>query len=224
VRSQSNVNRPTAKGPRFRAALRQPQIARGENTALGRPTLQSVRGVGGVRTTTVADPMKGRAPCIEGRAAPQNRSRHHGIGGTLRARQQDRQETIEKRNPRNLHGGHADRLRHSAPAVGGTRTTLLPISAITGRNRSSAAPLPASTSILDPPNMPFTGRAGWRPKDGKPGSDLAMVRRGAFYQRHEPRDLQRGLLCAGGVRFPYGGRLSARRSTTGSRANGLRKI
>jgi len=30
------VSRPTARGPRISAALRQPQIARGENTALGR--------------------------------------------------------------------------------------------------------------------------------------------------------------------------------------------
>jgi len=34
-----------------------------------------------------------------------------------------------------------------------------------------------------PPNMPFCGRADWRPSDGsKPGSDLAMVQRGTFDQ------------------------------------------
>src|SRR6202023_2479986 len=33
-----------------------------------------------------------------------------------------------------------------------------------------------------PPNMPLSGRADWRPAKGKPGSDLAMVQRGAFDQ------------------------------------------
>src|SRR5439155_11509579 len=33
-----------------------------------------------------------------------------------------------------------------------------------------------------PPSMPLSGRADWRPAVGKPGSDLAMVQRGAFDQ------------------------------------------
>jgi len=51
----STASNSTAKGPRECAALRQPQIVRDENTALGRSTLQLVRRVGVVRTTTVAD-------------------------------------------------------------------------------------------------------------------------------------------------------------------------
>src|SRR5205085_12311400 len=33
-----------------------------------------------------------------------------------------------------------------------------------------------------PPSMPLSGRPDWRPANGKPGSDLAMVQRGAFDQ------------------------------------------
>ena len=43
---------------RIAAALRQPQIVRDENTALGRSTLQLVRRVGVVRTTTVEPSTK----------------------------------------------------------------------------------------------------------------------------------------------------------------------
>ena len=69
------------------------------------------------------------------------------------------------------------------PAVGGTRTTLLPYLDDHWKEQVVSRAIDGLDLNSYPPNMPFSGRADWRPKDGgKPGSDLAMVQRGAFDQ------------------------------------------
>src|SRR5262245_8084870 len=69
------------------------------------------------------------------------------------------------------------------PAVGGTRTTLLPYLDDHWKEQVVSRAIDGLDLNSYPPNMPFSGRADWRPKDGgKPGSDLSMVQRGAFDQ------------------------------------------
>ena len=69
------------------------------------------------------------------------------------------------------------------PAVGGTRTTLLPYLDDHWKEQVVSRAIDGLDLNSYPPNMPFCGRADWRPTDGsKPGSDLAMVQRGAFDQ------------------------------------------
>ena len=69
------------------------------------------------------------------------------------------------------------------PSVGGTRTTLLPYLDDHWKEQVVSRAIDGLDLNSYPPNMPFCGRADWRPNDGsKPGSDLAMVQRGAFDQ------------------------------------------
>src|SRR5437870_2606609 len=69
------------------------------------------------------------------------------------------------------------------PAVGGTRTTLLPYLDDHWKEQVVSRAIDGLDLNSYPPNMPFSGRADWRPSDGsKPGSDLKMVQRGAFDQ------------------------------------------
>jgi uncharacterized protein len=68
------------------------------------------------------------------------------------------------------------------PAVGGTRTTLLPYLDDHWKEQVVSRAIDGLDLNSYPPNMPFSGRADWRPKNGKPGSDLATVQRGAFDQ------------------------------------------
>jgi predicted TIM-barrel fold metal-dependent hydrolase len=69
------------------------------------------------------------------------------------------------------------------PAVGGTRTTLLPYLDDHWKEQVVSRAIDGLDLNSYPPNMPFSGRVDWRPKDGsKPGSDLAMVQRGTFDQ------------------------------------------
>ena len=68
------------------------------------------------------------------------------------------------------------------PAVGGTRTTLLPYLDDHWKEQVVSRAIDGLDLNSYPPNMPFSGRADWRPANGKPGSDLAMVQRGAFDQ------------------------------------------
>ena len=51
--------------------------------------------------------------------------------------------------------------------------------------------------------MPFSGRADWRPAKGKPGSDLAMVQRGAFGQLGASHAICNVLYGAQAVYDPY---------------------
>jgi predicted TIM-barrel fold metal-dependent hydrolase len=68
------------------------------------------------------------------------------------------------------------------PAVGGTRTTLLPYLDDHWKEQVVSRAIDGLDLNSYPPNMPLSGRADWRPANGKPGSDLAMVQRGAFDQ------------------------------------------
>src|SRR5215210_2771607 len=68
------------------------------------------------------------------------------------------------------------------PAVGGTRTTLLPYLDDHWKEQVVSRAIDGLDLTSYPPEMPLCGRPDWRPNDGKPGSDLAMVQRGAFDQ------------------------------------------
>src|SRR6201985_336750 len=65
------------------------------------------------------------------------------------------------------------------PAVGGPRTTLLPYLDDHWKEQVVSRAIDGLDLTSYPPNMPLSGRPDWRPKGGKPGSDLAMVQRGA---------------------------------------------
>src|SRR5438067_3327467 len=73
------------------------------------------------------------------------------------------------------------------PAVGGTRTTLLPYLDDHWKEQVVSRAIDGLDLNSYPPNIPFSVRADWRPAQdkpvsGKPGSELAMVQRGAFDQ------------------------------------------
>ena len=68
------------------------------------------------------------------------------------------------------------------PAVGGTRTTLLPYLDDHWKEQVVSRAIDGLDLTSYPPNMPLSGRPDWRPAAGKPGSDLKMVQRGAFDQ------------------------------------------
>jgi predicted TIM-barrel fold metal-dependent hydrolase len=68
------------------------------------------------------------------------------------------------------------------PAVGGTRTTLLPYLDDYWKEQVLSRAIDGLDLASYPPDMPLSGRADWRPAKGKPGSDLAMLQRGAFEQ------------------------------------------
>src|ERR1700710_1001116 len=63
------------------------------------------------------------------------------------------------------------------PAVGGTRTTLLPYLNDHWKEQVVSRAIDGLDLNSYPPNMPFSGRADWRPAQGKPGSDLSMVQK-----------------------------------------------
>src|SRR6266478_3925872 len=66
------------------------------------------------------------------------------------------------------------------PAVGGTRTTLLPYLSDHWKEQVVSRAIDGLDLTSYPPGMPFSGRADWRPANGaKPGSDLAMVQKQA---------------------------------------------
>ncbi|MEA2869532.1 MAG: uncharacterized protein QOE39_4247 [Bradyrhizobium sp.] len=94
------------------------------------------------------------------------------------------------------------------PAVGGTRTTLLPYLDDHWKEQVVSRAIDGLDLTSYPPDMPLSGRADWRPAKGKPGSDLSMVQRGAFDQpRRIARHLQRAVRRAGGVRSLHGCRV-----------------
>jgi predicted TIM-barrel fold metal-dependent hydrolase len=68
------------------------------------------------------------------------------------------------------------------PAVGGTRTTLLPYLDEHWKEQVLSRAIDGLDLASYPPDMPLSGRADWRPVKGKPGSDLAMLQRGVFDQ------------------------------------------
>src|SRR5258706_8726700 len=70
------------------------------------------------------------------------------------------------------------------PAVGGTRTTLLPYLDDHWKEQGVSRAIDGLDLTSYPPNMPLSRRADWRPANRKPRSHLSLVPRGAF---HQPR-------------------------------------
>jgi predicted TIM-barrel fold metal-dependent hydrolase len=89
------------------------------------------------------------------------------------------------------------------PAVGGTRTTLLPYLDDHWKEQVVSRAIDGLDLTSYPPNMPLSGRADWRPANGKPGSDLAMVQRGAFDQLGASHAICNVLYGAQAVFDPY---------------------
>src|SRR6201995_3122757 len=89
------------------------------------------------------------------------------------------------------------------PAVGGTRTTLLPYLDDHWKEQVVSRAIDGLDLTSSPPNMPLSGRPDWRTKGSKPGSDLKMVQRGAFDQlRGSPAVFD--ALCGGSAVYdPY---------------------
>lgn len=90
------------------------------------------------------------------------------------------------------------------PAVGGTRTTLLPYLSDHWKEQVVSRAIDGLDLTSYPPGMPLTGRADWRPANGtKPGSDLAMVQKGAFEQLGASHAILNVLYGAQAVFDPY---------------------
>src|ERR1700757_4286105 len=89
------------------------------------------------------------------------------------------------------------------PAVGGTRTTLLPYLDDHWKEQVVSRAIDGLDLTSYPPNMPLSGRADWRPAKGKPGSDLAMLQRAAFDQLGASHAICNVLYGAQAVYDPY---------------------
>ncbi len=89
------------------------------------------------------------------------------------------------------------------PAVGGTRTTLLPYLDDHWKEQVVSRAIDGLDLTSYPPDMPLSGRSDWRPAKGKPGSDLAMVQRGAFDQLGSSHAICNVLYGAQAVYDPY---------------------
>jgi len=89
------------------------------------------------------------------------------------------------------------------PAVGGTRTTLLPYLDDHWKEQVVSRAIDGLDLSSYPPNMPLSGRADWRPAHGKPGSNLDMVQRGAFEQLGASHAICNVLYGAQAVFDPY---------------------
>jgi predicted TIM-barrel fold metal-dependent hydrolase len=89
------------------------------------------------------------------------------------------------------------------PAVGGTRTTLLPYLDDHWKEQVVSRAIDGLDLNSYPPHMPLSGRADWRTKTGKPGGDLAMVQRGAFDQLGASHAICNVLYGAQAVFDPY---------------------
>ena len=62
------------------------------------------------------------------------------------------------------------------PAVGGTRTTLLPYLDDHWKEQVVSRAIDGLDLTSYPPNMPLSGRPDWRPANGKPGGDPVIDR------------------------------------------------
>ena len=89
------------------------------------------------------------------------------------------------------------------PAVGGTRTTLLPYLDDHWKEQVVSRAIDGLDLTSYPPNMPLSGRADWRPANGKPGSDLEMLRHGTFDQLGASHAICNVLYGAQAVYDPY---------------------
>jgi uncharacterized protein len=89
------------------------------------------------------------------------------------------------------------------PAVGGTRTTLLPYLDDHWKEQVVSRAIDGLDLTSYPPNMPLSGRSDWRPAHGKPGSELKMLQRGAFDQLGASHAICNVLYGAQAVYDPY---------------------
>src|SRR6267143_3665244 len=89
------------------------------------------------------------------------------------------------------------------PAVGGTRTTLLPYLDDHWKEQVVSRAIDGLDLTSYPPSMPLSGRPDWRHPQGKPGSDLSMVQRGAFDQLGSSHAICNVLYGAQAVFDPY---------------------
>ena len=89
------------------------------------------------------------------------------------------------------------------PAVGGTRTTLLPYLDDHWKEQVVSRAIDGLDLNSYPPAMPLSGRPDWRPESGKPGSDLSMVQRGTFDQLGASHAICNVLYGAQAVYDPY---------------------
>ncbi len=109
------------------------------------------------------------------------------------------------------------------PAVGGTRTTLLPYLDDHWKEQVVSRAIDGLDLNSYPPNMPLSGRPDWRPENGKPGSDLAMLQRGAFDQLGASHAICNVVYGAQAVFDPYMAAGFCKAITTGSRPNGCQR-
>ena len=115
------------------------------------------------------------------------------------------------------------------PAVGGTRTTLLPYLDDHWKEQVVSRAIDGLDLNSYPPNMPFSGRADWRPAQANQAGQAGQracdgAARRVRPARREPRDLQRASTARRPCSIPIWQPTSARRSTTGSRPSGLQRI
>ena len=89
------------------------------------------------------------------------------------------------------------------PAVGGTRTTLLPYLDDHWKEQVVSRAIDGLDLTSYPPNMPLSGRSDWRPATGKPGSEFSMLQRGAFDQLGSSHAICNVLYGAQAVFDPY---------------------
>src|SRR5258708_34128141 len=107
------------------------------------------------------------------------------------------------------------------PAVGGTRTTLLPYLDDHWKEQVVSRAIDGLDLTSYPPSMPLSGRPDWRPAEGKPGSDLAMVQRGAFDQLGSSHAICNVVYGAQAVFDPYMAASFCQASKAGAPADGF---
>src|ERR1700709_2843205 len=89
------------------------------------------------------------------------------------------------------------------PAVGGTRTTLLPYLDDHWKEQVVSRAIDGLDLTSYPPFTPLSARGDLRPRKGKPGSDLAMLQRGAFDQLGGVAEVAQELASAAVLHRPY---------------------
>ena len=89
------------------------------------------------------------------------------------------------------------------PSVGGTRTTLLPYLSEHWQEQVVSRAIDGLDLNSYPPEMPFSGRADWRPEAGKPGDSQELVSRHALDELGSSHAICNVLYGAQAVFDPY---------------------
>src|SRR6476646_422103 len=89
------------------------------------------------------------------------------------------------------------------PAVGGTRTTLLPYLDDHWKEQVVSRAIDGLDLTSYPPNMPLAGRPDWRLTQGKPGSDLKTLQRHVLDELGSTHAICNVLYGAQAVYDPY---------------------